>query len=137
MARPALAERNEQIVAAHDAGAGLSELARQHGVTRARIKQIVERERRKRMPEPAVIAKHLDTFVAVEDYLRAHTDARTDKPAQLPIPADEPVDAERWQCVTYLLIERGWRVATDDQGELWFFAPGPLTDPGDVARNLN
>ena len=35
------------------------------------------------------------------------------------------------------LVERGWRVAVLDDGGLAFYAPGPLSDPGDLARQLN
>lgn len=78
-----------------------------------------------------------DEFLAVESYLREHTDAKTDTPAALPIPANEPADPAKWQAIIAALTERGWRTAVGDGLELWFFAPGPLTDPGDVARSLN
>jgi len=77
----------------------------------------------------------MDDAELAETYLREH--ARPGQPAALVIAADEPHDPERWAAITAWLQERGWRVAVDDDGELWFYPPGPLSDPGDVARNLN
>jgi len=133
----AKAARNEAIIEAHDAGAGYGSLAKRYGVSRQRVKQIVTREKERRMPTVENVARYLDDFVAAERYLRVVTDARTNTPAQLPIPAGEMTDTEKWSTVAYLLLERGWRIAVDTEGQAWFFAPGPLTPPDDVTRQMN
>ncbi len=82
-------------------------------------------------------ADWLDDFQALEQFLLAHADWRTDRPAPMAIPADAPADPDKWQHFCAWLIERGWRIACDNVGEMWAYAPGPFTDPGVVARNLN
>ena len=79
--------------------------------------------------------EYLDDAERAETYLREH--ARPGRPAALMLAADEPPDPERWVAIVGWLVDRGWTTAVDDEGELWFYAPGPLTDPGAIARNLN
>jgi hypothetical protein len=79
----------------------------------------------------------IDDFVAAEKYLREQANAKTNRPAQLLLDADERADHQKWQTIISWLLERGWRVAVDDLGEVWFYAPGPLSDPGPGVRNLN
>lgn len=79
----------------------------------------------------------LAEFEAIERFLLEHADPKTDQPAPMAIPADAPADPAKWQLLCAWLDERGWRIAVDNTDELWAFAPGPLSDPGDVARNLN
>jgi hypothetical protein len=78
----------------------------------------------------------IEDFEAAEKYLQEHTDALTNTPGQLLVPVGT-VDDEKWRTIIAWLQDRGWRTAFDTAGELWFFAPGPLTDPGDQARSQN
>jgi hypothetical protein len=78
----------------------------------------------------------IEDLVAAETQLRAAADVATNKPAQLIITDGGPADA-KWRWIISVLQERGFRTAVDDQGELWFYPPGPLTPPSDLQRQYN
>ena len=91
------------------------------------------------MSTPKIDPDWIDDLVAVERYLLEHTDVKTNQAAQLPIDADESRDPAKWQTIIGWLLERGWRIAPVDDvtSGLLFYAPGPLSDPGNEVRMMN
>ncbi len=78
-----------------------------------------------------------DDLEAIERALRQSTDASRNRPAELLVPGDEELDPLEMQWVIAQLVDKGWRVAVLSDGGIGFYEPGPLTDPGDLARQLN
>jgi hypothetical protein len=79
----------------------------------------------------------IECLVESEKALRAATDVKRDQPAYLAMEDDGQDRSDMWRWVVSVLEERGWRTGVDNKGDLVFYAPGPLTDPGRGQANQN